>query len=130
MNRSEEEFFHVEIASRTDTVLDQLNHIIDATFSNIEKFEPFVRYTPLQSLYTALDHQLQDGLMGQQESDRMRFIVGKLWDLKLQIHMIEKECAQMSDVIGHVVSLMQDLYLECIITRSLFVYVCTPLYSR
>ena len=37
--------------------------------------------------------------MGQYESDRMRFIVGKLWDLKLQIHMIEKERAQLSDVI-------------------------------
>ena len=64
------------MASRADTALDQLNHIIDATFSSIEKFEPFDRYTTLQSLHTALDHQLQDGLMGQQESDRMRFIVG------------------------------------------------------
>ena len=106
--------------------LDQLNHIIDATFSSIEKFEPLDRYTTLQSLYT----ELEDGLMGQQESDRMRFIVGKLWDLKLQIHMIEKECAQLTDVIGHVFSLMLDLYLESIITRSLFVYVCTHLYSR
>ena len=44
--------------------------------------------------------------MGQQESDRMRFIVGKLWDLKLQIHMIEKECAQLSVVIGQVISSM------------------------
>ena len=26
-------------------VLDQLNHIIDATFSSVEKFEPFDRYT-------------------------------------------------------------------------------------
>ena len=33
------EFFHVEMASRADTALDQLNHIIDATFSSIEKFE-------------------------------------------------------------------------------------------
>ena len=77
MNRSRsEEFFHIEMASRTDTALDQLNHVINTTFSSIRKFEPFDRYT-LQSLYTALDHQLQDGLMGQQESDRMRFIVGK-----------------------------------------------------
>ena len=117
------------MASQTDTALDQLNHI-DTVFSNIEKFEPFDRYTTLQSLYTTLDHQLQDGLMGQLESDRMRFIVGKLWDLKLQIHMIEKECTQLSDVIGHVISLMLHLYLEGIITRSLFVYVCTHLYSR
>ena len=120
-----EEFFHIEMASRTDTALDQLNHVIDTTFPSVERFELFDRYTTLQSLYTALGHQLQDGLKGQQESDRMRFIVGKLWDLKLQIHMIEKECAQLSDVIGHVISLMLHLYLEGIITRSLFVYVCT-----
>ena len=56
------------MASRTDTVLDQLNNIIDTTFSSVERFEPFDRYTTFQSLYTALDHQLQDGLMGQQES--------------------------------------------------------------
>ena len=29
------------------------------------------------------NHQLQDGLMGQQEFDRTRFIVRNLWDLKL-----------------------------------------------
>ena len=108
--------------------LDQLNQLIDTTFSSTERFEPIDRYTTLQSLYTALDHQLQDGLMDQQESDRMRFIVGKLWDLKLQIHMIEKECVQLSD--GHVISLMLHLYLEGIITRSLFVYACTHLYIR
>ena len=60
-------------------------------YSSVETFEPFDRYTTLQWLYTALDHQLQDGLMDQQEFDRTRFIVRKLWDLKLQIHMIEKE---------------------------------------
>ena len=87
-------------------------------------------YTTLQSLYTALDHQLQDGLMGQQESDCMRFIVRKLWDLKLKIHTIEKEDAQLTDVIGHIITLMLELYLGGIITRSLFVYVCTHLYTR
>ena len=59
-------FFHVQMASQTDTALDQLNHIIDATFSSI-KFEPFDRYTTLQSLYTALDPQpgrWVDGLTG------------------------------------------------------------------
>ena len=60
--------------------------------------------------------------MSQQKSDRIRFIVEKLWDLKLQIHMIEKECAQLTDVISNVTSLMLDLYLEDIITRSLIVY--------
>ena len=60
-----EKFFLIEMATRTDTVLDQLNHIIDVTFSDVEKFESFNRYTTLQSLYTALGHQLQDGLMDQ-----------------------------------------------------------------
>ena len=83
------------MASRTDTALNQLNHIIDTTFSSVEIFEPFDRYTTLQSLHTALDHHLQDGVMGQQEFDRKRFIVRKLWDLQLQIHMIEKEGTQL-----------------------------------
>ena len=74
------------MASRTDTALDQLNHIFGATFSSVERFEPFDWYTTLQSLYTALDHQLQNGLMDQDEFYRTRYIVRKLWDLKLQIH--------------------------------------------
>ena len=39
----EQEFFHIEMASQTVTALDQLNHIIDATFSSIEQFERFDR---------------------------------------------------------------------------------------
>ena len=62
------------MASRTDIALDQLNHISDATYSSVDKFEPFDRYTTLQSLYTALA-QLQDGLMDQHEFDRTRYIV-------------------------------------------------------
>ena len=118
------------MTSRADTALEQLDNIIDTTFSSVERFEPFDRYTTLQSLYTALYHQLQDGLMGQQEFDRTRFIVRKLWDLKLQIYMIEREGTQLSDVIGHIITLMLHLYSEGIITRSLFVYVCTHLYTR
>ena len=112
------------MASRTDTPLDQLNHIIHTRFSSVEKFEPFDRYTTLQSLYTALDHQLQDELMGQQEFDRARFIVRDLWDIELKIHMIEKEGTQLSDAIGHVITLIMHLYSDGIIKRSLFVYMC------
>ena len=84
MNRSNSvEFFRIEMASRTDTALDQLNHVINDTFFSIRKFEPFDRYNTLQSMYTALGRQLQDGLMDQQKSYCMRFIVRKLWDLKL-----------------------------------------------
>ena len=53
------------MALRSDAALSELNHIIDATFSNIEQFERFDRYTTLQSLCTAIDHQVEDGLMRQ-----------------------------------------------------------------
>ena len=68
--------------------------------------------------------------MGQQEFNRTRFIVRKLWNLKLKIHIIKKDGTQLSDAIGHVITLMLHLYSEGIITRSLFVYVCTHLYTR
>ena len=56
--------------------MDLLTHLIDATFSDVEKFESSSRrrYT-LQSFYTVLYSQLQDGLMPQHEFDRMRYIV-------------------------------------------------------
>ena len=93
-----------------------------------EQFERFDRYTTLQSLCTALDHQVEDGLMRQQECDRMRFIVGKSWDLKLQIHLLEHP-TQLADVIVHIISLMLDLYLEDVIPNSLFVCVYSQLYD-
>ena len=127
MNRSKRvEFYHIEMTSQTGTALDQLDYAIATAFYSIRKFEPFDRYTSLQWLYTSLDHQLQDRLMGQHESDRMWFVVRKLWDMKLQIHMIEKEDTQLTDVIGDNIT----LHLEGIITRSLFVYVCAHLYTR
>ena len=60
---------------RTDMALDQLNHLIDNTFSDVEKFESFSRRYTLQLLYEAFDHQLQDGLMAQHEFDCMQYIV-------------------------------------------------------
>ena len=54
----------------------------------------------------------------------------KVWDLKLEIHMIEKEDVQLTDVIGHIITLMLDLHLAGIITRSLLVYVHAHLYTR
>ena len=59
----------------------------------------------------------------------MRFVVRSLWDLKLQIHMIEKDDAQLTDIIGHIITLMSDLHLEGIITRSFFIYVCVFIYK-
>ena len=57
--------------------MDQSNHQIDTAPSDVETFESSNRRYTLQSLYTALDHQLQDGPMGQHEFDRMRYIVRK-----------------------------------------------------
>ena len=116
------------MASRSVTALGELNQIIDATFSNIEQSERFERYTTLQSLCTALYHQMEHGLTRQQECDRMRFIVGKAWDLKLQIHLLEKGCTQLAEMIAHI-SLMLDLYLEDVIPKSMFVCVCSQLYD-
>ena len=104
------------MTSRSATALSELNHIIDATFPNIEQFERFDWYTTLQSLYTALDHQVEDGLMRLQKCDRMRFVVGKSWDLKLQIHLLEKGCTQLAGVIAHI-SLMLELYLDDVIPK-------------
>ena len=99
------------MTSQSVTALSELNHIIDATFSNIEQFERFDRYSTLRSLCTALDHQVEDGLMRQQECDRMRFIVGMSWNLKLQIHFLEKGCTQLAGVIAHI-SLMLEFSLR------------------
>ena len=112
--------------------MDQLPHLIDATFSDVEKFQSFHRrrhYYTLQSLYAALVHQLQDGLVAQHEFDRMRYVVRKLFDLKLQPHVIEVEPSLPlpADVIEHTIALMLDLHSEGILSRSLFICVCTHL---
>ena len=69
------------------------------------------------------------GLIGTLLCNRLRFIVGKSWDLKLQIHLLEKGCALLADIIAHIISLMVDLYLEDVIPKSLFVCVCSQLYD-
>ena len=86
------------------------------------------RYT-LQSLYTAIDHQLRDGLVVQHEFDRMRYVVRTLFDLKLQLHAIEASLPLPADVVEHTIALMLDLYSEGILSRSLFICVCTHLLS-
>ena len=81
-------------------------------------FESFHRRrhcSTLQSLYTALDHQLQDGLVAQDEFDRMRYVVRKLFDLKYQLYAIEAEPSLPlpADDIEHTIALrvyFQDRY--------------------
>ena len=50
--------------------------------SYIESVEMYNYYKSIPSglILHLLDHQLQDGLRGQQESDHMRFRVGKVWE--------------------------------------------------
>ena len=46
----------------------------------------------------------------------------------MQIHLLEKGCTQLADVIAHI-SLTLDLYLEDVIPKLLFVCVYTQLYD-
>ena len=112
--------------------MDQLTHLIDATFSDVEKFESFHHrrhcYT-LQPLYTALNHQVQDGLVAQHEFDLLRYAVRKLFELKLQLHAIEVEPSLPlpADVIEHTIALMLDMYSEGIMQdrySSVCVLIC------
>ena len=50
------------MTSRTDTALDQLNHMLHSlVLRNVNRLIGIL--TKLQSMYTALDHQVQDGLI-------------------------------------------------------------------
>ena len=110
--------------------MEQLAHLIDDTFSDVEKFELFRHHRcTLQSLYAALDHQLQDGLMVQHKYDRMRYVVRKLFDLKLHMRAIEAEPSLLppADDVEHAIALTLNLYSEGILSRPLFIRVCTRL---
>ena len=67
--------------------------------------------------------------MAQDEFDRMRYVVRNLFGLKLQIHAIEVEPSLPlpADAIEHTIELMPGLYSEGILSRSLFICVCTRL---
>ena len=106
--------------------MEQLTRLIDATFSDVEKFESSHRHrhcSTLQLLYTTLDPQLQGGLVVQHEFDRMRYVVQKLFYLKLQTHAIEaqRSLPLPADVIEHTIALMLDLYSEVILSSTLFI---------
>ena len=101
--------------------MEQLTHLIDATFSDVEKFESSTRHRHRCTL--------ADGLLAQHDFDRMRYVVRKLFDLKLQIHAINAKPSLPLpvDVIEYTTALMLDLYSESILPRSLFICVCTHL---
>ena len=122
----------ITLSTLHSPVLDKLNRLITLSTIHSPVLDNLNRLISILhcNRCIGLNRQLQDELMGQQESDRVRFVVRKLWDFKVQIHMIEKENAQLTDVIGHIITLMLDLHFEGIITRSLFSYVCVHLYIR
>ena len=70
------------------SALDELRFFLEGVFARIEQFE---RPTPtsLHSLYTAFYHQLDDGLMQQEEFEAHRFMALKAWNLKLQLYWLK-----------------------------------------
>ena len=60
-------------------------------------------------------------------------MVRKLWDLKLQLHIIEKEGTQLPDVIGHIINVDAALVLRRYnykIVVCLRVYACVRLIAK
>ena len=70
------------------SALDELRFVLEGVFARIEQFERPAP-TSLHSLYTALYHQLEDGLMQQEEFEAQRFMALKAWNLKLQLDWVE-----------------------------------------
>ena len=98
------------------SALDELKFFLQGTFARIEQFEQPAPAS-LHSLYTALYHQLEDGLMRQEEFEAQRFVA---WHLKLQLDWIE--CGGGS--FANIVSSMLDLDIP----KPLFVCVCSHLF--
>jgi len=114
------------MALRLDA-LDELEYIISELFYDVEKFEPYNRNVTLQSLYRAVDNQLQDGLIRDYSYNRYRYYIQKLWDLKLQIYKYRYELTL--DTVDHIIGLILDLYSEGLITKTLFIGVCARLHN-
>ena len=110
------------------TALDELRFVLEGVFSRIEQFEQPDAVTTLHTLYTALYHQLEDGLMLHAEFERQRFVALKAWNLKIHLDLLESGCVPVSDVIADIVSSMLDLFLY-VIPKPLFVCACSRLYA-
>ena len=103
--------------------LDELRFVLEGVFARIEQFERPAS-TSLHSLYTALFHQLEDGLMRYEEFETQRVMALKAWNLKLQLDLVESGLP-VSEVIAGIVSSMLDLAIP----KPLFVCVCSHLYA-
>ena len=74
------------------SALDELRFVLEGVFVRIEQFDQSAP-TSLHLLYTALYHQLEDGLMQQEEFEAHRFMALKAWNLKLQLDWVESGAA-------------------------------------
>ena len=103
------------------SALDELRFVLEGVFARIEQFERPAP-TSLHSLYTALYHQLEDGLMQQEEFEDQRFMALKAWNLKLQLDWVESESASLASIVSSM--------LDLAIPKPLFVCVCSQLFHE
>ena len=98
------------------SALDELRFVLEGVFARIEQFERLAP-TRLHSLYTALYHQLEDGLMQQEEFEAQRIMA-----LKLQLDWVESGGASFASIVSSM--------LDLAIPKPLFVCVCSHLFHE
>ena len=103
------------------SALDELRFVLEDVFARIEQYERPAP-TSLHSLYTALYHQLEDGLMQQEEFEAQRFMALKAWNLKLQLDWVESGSASFASIVSSM--------LDLAIPKPLFVCVCSHLFHE
>ena len=104
------------------SALDELRFVLLGVFAKIEQFEQ-PDATTLHTLYSALDHKLEDGMMRNEEFEAQRFMALKAWNLKLQLDLFESGLAVS---FAGIVSSMLDLAIP----KPLFVCVCSHLFHE
>ena len=104
------------------SALDELRFVLLGVFAKIEQFEQRVP-TTMHLLYSALDHQLEDGMMRYEEFEAHRFMALNAWNLKLQLDLVESGLAVS---FADIVSTMLDLAIP----KPLFVCVCSHLFHE
>ena len=104
------------------SALDELRFVLVCVFAKIEQFEQPAA-TTLHTLYSALYHQLEDGMMRYEEIEGQRLMALKAWNLKLQLDLVESGLAVS---FAGIVSSMLDLAIP----KPLFVCVCSHLFHE
>ena len=103
------------------SALDELRFVLEGVFAGIEQFERPAP-TSLHSLYTALYHQLEDGLMQQEEFEAQPFMALMAWNIKLQLDWVESGGASFASIVSSM--------LDLAIPKPLFVCVCSHLFHE